>query len=52
MKTKGKGKEKKKKRKEKNSFYPESNSGPSARQAVPLLLRHLKHIPNCLIIFY
>ena len=52
MKTKRKGKEKKKKRKEKNRFYPESNSGPSARQAVSLLLRHLKHIPKCLIIFY
>ena len=45
MKTKRKGKEK-------NRLYPESNSGPSARQAVSLLLRHVKHIPKCLIIFY
>ena len=53
MKTKRKEKEKKKKRREeKKRFYPESNLGPSARQAVSLLLRHVKHIPKCLIIFY
>ena len=55
MKTKRKGKEKKRereKKKKKNRFYPESNSGPSAHQAVSLLLRHVKHIPKFLIIFY
>ena len=54
MKTKRKGKEKKRKeeKKKKNRFYPESNSGPSAHQAISLLLRHVKHIPKFLIIFY
>ena len=52
MKTKRKGKEKKeKKRRKNNRLYPESNSGPSAHQAVSLLLRHVKHIPKFLIIF-
>ena len=54
MKTKRKGNEKKRKeeKKKKNRLYPESNSGPSAHQAVSLLLRHVKHIPKFLIIFY
>lgn len=54
--TKRKGKEKKKeeekRREEENKFCPESNSGPSARQAVSLLLRHVKHIAKMLIILY
>ena len=49
-KRKGKGKKKKKRREEENKFCPESNSGPSARQAVSLLLRHVKHIAKMLII--
>ena len=52
MKTKRKGKEKKRKEEKNNRLYPESNSGPSAHQAVSLLLRHVKHIPKFLIIFY
>ena len=53
MKTKRKGKEKiMKRRDEKNRFYLESKSGPSALQAVSLLLRHVKHIPTFLKIFY
>ena len=53
MKTKRKGKKKRKEeKKKKKRFYPESNSGPSAHQAVSLLLRHVKHIPKFLIIFY
>ena len=53
MKTKRKGKEKKRerrKKKKKNRFYPESNSGPTAHQAVSLLLRHVNHIPKFLMI--
>ena len=53
MKTKRKGKEQKKgEKKKKKRFYPESNSGPSAHQAVSLLLRHVNHIPKFLMIFY
>ena len=53
MKAKRKGKEKEKREKKKKiRFYPESNSGPSAHQAVSLLLRHVKHIPKFLMIFY
>ena len=53
MKTKLKGKEKKRKEeKKKNRLYPESNSGPSAHQAVSLLQRHVRHSPKFLIIFY
>ena len=53
METKSKGIEKKKRKEEKkNRFYGESNSGPSAHQAVSSLLRHVKHIPKFLIIFY
>ena len=45
MKTKRKG-EKKKRREAKNRFYPESNSGPSARQAVSLLLLQVNTFRN------
>ena len=33
-------------------FYPETNSGPSARQAVWLPLRHGKNITKASTIFY
>ena len=45
-------KEKKRRREEENKFCPESNSGPSAHQAVSLLLCHVKQIAKMLLILY
>lgn len=54
-KCKGKGQKRRreeKRREEENKFCLESNSRPSARQAVSLLLRHVKHIAKMLIMLY